>query len=79
MVTACKASRKEQTIHLQRVHRSEGLDNVWKSIEITGKDEYGNKLWEEVQEALNKDCRDLFLTKTEGKRNTAKYLLFDQC
>ena len=45
----------------------ETLNKMWKSIGVAWKDGSGNKLWEEVQEALNKDCRDLFLTETEGK------------
>ena len=45
----------------------EALNEIWKRIGVAGKDGSGNKLWEEIQEALNKDCRELFLTETEGE------------
>ena len=43
------------------------LNSIWRAIGVAGKDGSSSKLWEEVQEALNKDCRELFLTDVEGK------------
>ena len=37
------------------------LNLIWNQIGVSGKDGSTEKLWEELQDALNKDCRELFL------------------
>ena len=40
----------------------ERYNEIWNMIKVAGKDGRSAKLWEEVQEALNKMCRELFLS-----------------
>jgi hypothetical protein len=37
-------------------------NEIWRKIAVAGKDGTGDKLWMELEEALNRDCRELFLT-----------------
>ena len=51
-------------------------NEIWRKIATVGKDGSGDKLWAELEEALNRDCRELFLTGDE-KVSTMRIALDD--
>ena len=53
------------------------LNVIWRKIGLAGKDGSKEKLWIDVQEALNKDCRELFLTEGEDQPATNLYVALD--
>ena len=52
------------------------LNKIWKLIGVAGKDGSNEKLWQEVQDALNRDCRELFLTG-KGHDRMKMYVALD--
>ena len=54
----------------------ESLNAIWRKIEVAGKDGKSTYFWEEVETALNEDCRDLFLRSINSSTgDTAKHKL----
>jgi hypothetical protein len=43
--------------------KTDRLNEIWKAISVVGKTGSEEKLWLEIQEALNKDLKDLFLAE----------------
>ena len=61
--TAASRLEAHPEVNYDRFMPKERYNEIKNMIELAGKDGKSAKLWEEVQEALNKICRELFLSQ----------------
>eukprot|EP00956_Cyclotella_meneghiniana_P000695 scaffold739_cov66-Cyclotella_meneghiniana.AAC.3 len=57
--------------------KSDRINEIWKAISVVGKTGSEEKLWQEIQDALNKSLKDLFLAEGEGFRPNVMRIALD--
>ena len=73
--TSTKHLEAHRSIMNDGYMKRDRLNNIWTRISVAGKTGFGKKLWEEIQDALNKTLRDLFLA--EGFRPDVMHIAMD--
>jgi hypothetical protein len=61
--TSTKHLEANRSIMYDGYMKQDRLNNIWTRISVAGKTGSDEKLWEEIQDALNKTLRDLFLAE----------------